>query len=410
MTSTIPRDALHHDGVLLLPVAHGTTFSALKADYEAAIREALVGVQKTSGSSDKSAVLDVAIGVNEAQFQDAPQKSANFSCLQKLLSNVYKLVGSIAIQQNIELDFPRGVDVRVFLLSECGDSQTARSGSSAFPSVKDVSSSGRSWTSIWTLDTAQGIAMAEAVTKAKPVEHDNVHRIRTSFDERSIPALPIKECQRSGTSGHYSVAVGGTFDHLHIGHKLLLSAVWLAIDSHPPHGTKRLITVGVTGDALLVNKQYAQVLEPWERRWEACWKYYETILGFLPSDVGADRRAVHRVDVPGPNGKYVLVDALPDLQIRFVQISDLYGPTITDQSITALVVSGETRAGGKAVNKKRREKGWKELEIFEVDVLNLENEDTDASQESFESKISSTEIRKRMMKTQEGSLGSSSEA
>ena len=53
-------------------------------------------------------------------------------------------------------------------------------------------------------------------------------------------------------------AVGGTFDHLHAGHKLLLSAaVAVARD--------RLV-VGVTGDAMLVNKKFAAYLEPFDTR------------------------------------------------------------------------------------------------------------------------------------------------
>ncbi len=50
------------------------------------------------------------------------------------------------------------------------------------------------------------------------------------------------------------VALGGTFDHLHAGHKILLSmAAFIA--------SSKLI-VGVTAPALLTRKAHASVLQP----------------------------------------------------------------------------------------------------------------------------------------------------
>ena len=49
------------------------------------------------------------------------------------------------------------------------------------------------------------------------------------------------------------------------------------------------------------------------------------------------------------------------------------------------------------MNDKRSEKGWKELEVFEVDVLDASEKEEQATKtESFEAKISSTEIRRRL--------------
>jgi phosphopantetheine adenylyltransferase len=80
-----------------------------------------------------------------------------------------------------------------------------------------------------------------------------------------------------------------------------------------------------------------------------------------------------------------------------VEIWDPYGPTITEESLTALVVSKETASGGAAVNDERAKKGWKSLAIFEVDVLQT-GEVTDVMDaNNFELKISSTDIRRRRM-------------
>ena len=83
-----------------------------------------------------------------------------------------------------------------------------------------------------------------------------------------------------------------------------------------------------------------------------------------------------------------------------MEILDPYGPTITDPDITALVISAETRAGGEAVNNKRRDRNWPALEVFTVDVLDTEEselpQDPDMRSQDFQSKLSSTEIRSRL--------------
>ena len=204
---------------------------------------------------------------------------------------------------------------------------------------------------------------------------------------------------------HTSVAVGGTFDHLHIGHKLLLTGTILAAEPSST-GSPRLITVGITGDELLVNKKYGNVVESWDSRQQRTAEFVESILTFhhdVPSI-----RSVQQINEPGPNGRVVRVtystttttSPTDEITINYTKISDPFGPTITDENISALVISAETRAGGNAVNDKRGEKGWKALEVFEVDVLDAGAGDGDETgvkevKKGFDSKISSTEIRRR---------------
>lgn len=54
--------------------------------------------------------------------------------------------------------------------------------------------------------------------------------------------------------------MGGTFDHMHLGHKLLLTQACLL--------TKDVLHVGVTGDNLLQKKAYSEFLESFEKRKE----------------------------------------------------------------------------------------------------------------------------------------------
>ena len=55
--------------------------------------------------------------------------------------------------------------------------------------------------------------------------------------------------------------MGGTFDHMHLGHRLLLTQACLV--------TKGTLHCGVTADSLLTEKAYAKLIEPFEVRSKA---------------------------------------------------------------------------------------------------------------------------------------------
>lgn len=134
----------------------------------------------------------------------------------------------------------------------------------------------------------------------------------------------------SGIPSEFPVtALGGTFDHLHAGHKILLSmAAWI---------TSEKLIVGMTGrlgyyadvqrinqsnillstdDALLKNKANKRVLEHLPVR-------TERVRAFLT----LFKQRIHYDIVP---------------------INDVYGPTAWDPNIQALVVSKETLPGAAA--------------------------------------------------------------
>ncbi|KAJ2457416.1 hypothetical protein GGI02_006136, partial [Coemansia sp. RSA 2322] len=125
------------------------------------------------------------------------------------------------------------------------------------------------------------------------------------------------------------VTVGGTFDHLHVGHKMLLTATALA-------ATKRVVC-GISADALLENKQYKELIEPFRTR-------ELNVLLFL--------RRIRK-----------------DIIIELVPIVDRYGPTITDATIAALVVSQETLPGSDALNVRRAELGMPPMQILPIDLI-----------------------------------------
>ncbi|PGH12503.1 hypothetical protein AJ79_04247 [Helicocarpus griseus UAMH5409] len=407
-----------HEALLLLPGTPSTTYASLKAAYGPALSVVLAELSTPIKGTSGKAVLDIAIAARGLAAPDSAPRGRAFAHLQQLLASFYRLLGVTSLAHSVDLDGPGGVDARVFFIDDDagGDSDAIQSITGPIIRLADFAVSGRSWQAAFSLGTREGDVLLDALTQT--LKQQGLPSLAPAIRKLpgltgSLPPQLVLENPELHRCRHYSVAVGGTFDHLHAGHKLLLTATALAIDAVPPGSEQpvlRTITIGITGDELLVNKKYAEVLESWDERWQGVWTFMKSILDFAPSstaNVTANANDnIEHVNNPGPNGKYVLVKVSSDLQIRLVQISDPFGPTITDEAISALVVSKETRSGGKAVNDEREKKGWPKLEVFEVDVLDvgeIEVKEGDSA-ENFESKISSTEIRRRQMNLAKGNL------
>jgi len=154
----------------------------------------------------------------------------------------------------------------------------------------------------------------------------------TDLDLGSITTPLVESTASSSSSGYPTTALGGTFDHLHAAHKLLLHlSLFLT--------TNKLI-VGVMTPSLLQSKSNAQLLQPLDER-------IRTTNDFL------SRQGTH-------------------VELDVVEIHDPFGPTAWDGDIQALVVSKETVSGGEAVNKKRKEKGLGSLDVWVIDVIAAE--------------------------------------
>ncbi|KAG2734744.1 hypothetical protein G9P44_002750 [Scheffersomyces stipitis] len=152
-------------------------------------------------------------------------------------------------------------------------------------------------------------------------------------------------------------AVGGTFDHIHDGHKILLSvALFLA--------GKKLI-VGVTGAAMLVKKKFAEVLESYSVR-------QQSVVSFL-----------------------TLVSIDDSVSYEIYEINDICGPTGFVRDIDALVVSYESIKGGEFVNNYRKERGFSTLDVSVIKVI---GEDEVSSDNNWAGKLSSTDIREKESK------------
>lgn len=124
-----------------------------------------------------------------------------------------------------------------------------------------------------------------------------------------------------------NVAVGGTFDLLHKGHETLLGAAF-------KNGAN--VTIGITTDAMNKKTQNITFQNQNQR--------IKSVKDFLKKNNLIK------------NAKVVL-------------INDIYGPTLKDKTIDALIVSKETVKGAQLINSARTEKKLKRLPVITVSLV-----------------------------------------
>ncbi|EDK39457.2 hypothetical protein PGUG_03555 [Meyerozyma guilliermondii ATCC 6260] len=204
-----------------------------------------------------------------------------------------------------------------------------------------------------------GVSKITPGTQKVYVSKDIEEHIKVDYSIQKLESEPrtIERQIAPKISKKYNVsALGGTFDHIHDGHKILLSvAAFLA---------KRKLIIGITGQALLKNKKYAECLESFEVRM---------------------KRTI------------ALVNRLLDGNVRYdvYEINDVCGPTGFVKDIDCLVVSEESAKGGAYVNNYRNERGFPSLDIITIKVVGGEDSRED---NSWKGKISSTDIREYIYK------------
>lgn len=324
---------------------------------------------------------------------------------------MYKLVAVISARERLNVEGDEGIDVRIVLVSRPRLGQVTDGGEDERGNEVDILvglknlARCRRWREVVSVESEEGehilrsfLSLAEEASDGARFE---VKRVKGGIVQ--VNAGDEASFLRNGYDGfkrHYSVINGGTFDHLHIGHKLLLSMTAFAVDRYDedsPDTGARLVTIGITGAEQLKNKKYAEFLQPWSERQNAAHSFLRGIMCF------EENEAIEEHHTPGPNGHVVEAKLAAGLTIRYTEIWDPFGPTITDPNVTALVLSEETRKGGQAVNEKRKEIGFPPLDIFEVDVLDAEEEDdhnqgakeqADNVERQFFNKLSSTQLRK----------------
>lgn len=136
-------------------------------------------------------------------------------------------------------------------------------------------------------------------------------------------------CSHGGAQ-YTEVAVGGTFDRLHAGHRLLLTvAAYCASDT---------VWIGVTGASMLGRKAHRHLIAPFDARCR--------------------------------NAKLFVRQAKRALQfVHTSELRDAGGIAATRAQLNALVVSRETQAGGEAVNTRRMDHALRPLALIVLDVV-----------------------------------------
>lgn len=378
------------------------TLSSLRVAYGPGLSQCLQQASKVSAGAS-NVVLDVAIAYNDVT-------NFTYSRVQTLLGLMYKLTCIICTEQQIDLQYDNDVDIRIIFFR---DEEATRPENVTFQkSVIDLQALAkinRVWQRLCSLESEIGETLLRRFLRIK--RDTSQHAIPESQIERfpggvTMLQHPPSHSEPEGNTfhRHHSVAVGGTFDHLHAGHKLLLTMTALVLDPEPSPGW--CIAVGITGDELLKKKQYREELESFEERLFAVRHFLLDILELI-SPIHT-LQSTSRVESSEPHGRTVHDVLKSGLSVKYVEIFDPCGPTLTEESITGLILSGETRKGGQIVNEKRGEKGWHALEVFEVDVLDTqEGEAGNQSQvdDKFQSKISSTDIRRRVLQRSKANEG-----
>jgi len=369
--------------LLLPPLPSSSDDEIIKSTYGDTIKQVLVEVQSASSESTDAAILEIALACPHLITTEYSSSFQHFEQTQKIVAQAYRLIYKIATKENIDIEDADGVDVRVLLINWRPDEsdQTEHKDKNCTtplaPTLKRLAASGRAWQYAFGVENDEGEAMVRAFIEAK-------QSLANSAEKEEITS------SSSSSSGPATcVAVGGTFDHLHIGHKLLLTMTLFAAFDQPSSSSNPTAIVGITGDKLLEKKQYAEHLESWSSRQNAIVKFVQAISYFGHSLISS-----RQAEMPVSNGRTITSDFDSGLSLRCVELFEPCGPTITEEAVDALIISAETRSGGESINKKRVEQNWRPVKILEVDVLDAGKSEN--KEQNFASKVSSTSIRQRL--------------
>ncbi len=142
------------------------------------------------------------------------------------------------------------------------------------------------------------------------------------------------------------VGLGGTFDHLHEGHQLLLRTAL---------NVSEKIVIGLTTEKLLKNKKHFELIEDYQTRERNLLEYLKT---------------------------------LTDLsRVEIVPLDDPYGPPIHQENFEGLIASQETYPNALKINEIREQKGFKPLILVVIPIIKKDDQI-----------ISSTLIRENLSK------------
>ena len=139
--------------------------------------------------------------------------------------------------------------------------------------------------------------------------------------------------------------MGGTFDHIHDGHKFLIKTALLI---------SKNVVIGLTTEILLKNKKNAAKIENYKKREQNLKNFIDSI-GFL-----------NRVEI--------------------IPLNDSYGPPIHEPEYEGIITSQETYKNALKINEIRESKNFTPLIIIVIPMIKDRNKNI----------LSSTAIREKL--------------
>lgn len=396
----------HLPSLLLLPFPPDpASRPSLNAAYRPALTAAFEKLKYASTGQGQK--LTIAVACSLLRGPGLRHKTLSWPQAQSLLAGLYTLISVVCAELHIPSYVsagPGSVDATVVLLDHdrkrhYGEDFRAaiEPNNTAVVDLATFASAYHPWNYIFGADSEAAHELLSLYLKfaerRQQLLHDQLVTVKGGVT-LSVPPPEGPPPPTAGTMPHSTVCLGGTFDHLHPGHKLLLTAGAYLLDV-PETGSASACNyiIGITGDELLKNKRGAEYIEQWDQRARNVIRFLSSILELSSNGwQGAAAPSIQEKD-----GDFSTSFRDGTLAIHCVKIQDPFGPTITEENMDALVVSAETRSGGKAVNDKRAEHGWRAMEVFEVDVLDGRDiADAPSQSEDFSSKISSSAIRQQL--------------
>ncbi|CAF1001892.1 unnamed protein product [Adineta ricciae] len=197
---------------------------------------------------------------------------------------------------------------------------------------------------------------------------NHFHQLDQNFELRTIDEKDGKEDQliensstrendlfsHKSTTPYNRGVLGGTFDRLHNGHKLLLTESALLCDEK--------IVVGVTDGIMIQNKVLGEIIEPVAKR-------MSNVSSFV----------------------YLI---RPSIHVHCEPIEDPCGPSATMPDLNCIIVTEETQQGAAQVNKERAENKLSQLPVHVVSMVPADEDNLDG-----DIKLSSTSLRREMLGT-----------